>query len=120
MDTLFDMAETPSPRLLWMAQHGLAVVALDALGEECLEELRDKFFRADLRDGSFVCLPSAGAPRLRRMLGAEPDDMWPNLVKWMAWAEDLERILKCNGHGPTEAEACADYARRHGINHWSL
>lgn len=114
---LFDMQETPSPRLLWMRQHGLAVMTLDAIHEPALSELREKFLLPEDADASWVCLPVHRVERFRALLAKEPKD---DRYDWEDWAEKVATHLVDFGTGPTEAEACADYARMNRINHWSL
>lgn len=100
MNELFEIPESLSPLAKWKRKHSICVGALksvinwDSLAhEEALDPEEDKFLAWRSCDGTGEGGKTFRASRF---------------------------IAYYTGTGPTEAEACADIARKCSINHWSL
>lgn len=117
-DTLFDFADCPSPRVLWMQRYNLAALPIALLPES----VRMEWWREmpDMgEDWKYIVGPASLVSDLRALAAEVPDGGLAS-DEWSYWMSKIRYIVKASGNGPTEADACADYARKHRINHWSL
>lgn len=91
METLFDLPPSPSPRLLWIARHGVQTFRIDVRTQD---NPWTAFIRHDDQEGT----------------GDVHDDYHRHRSMW----GDM-----LSGHGATEDEAIVEMAQKRGIKLWN-